>query len=309
LNRRMTTIALTMLLILVGYTVVSGAAHTRAAASHQTLAPTAPEHNAITVGWGNDDYTANVYTPAKIKIYVGDTVTWDVNGLLELHTVSFGPRSLLGHLSRTTIEQVPQRNGPPQLTLDPQVALSTLRSTYDGTGFASSGLIRKGQRWSLTFTRTGEYRYFCLLHFPGMSGLVQVLPRPAKTRRYLVHTGYGSDTSYADAFFPDHLTIHTGDSVTWTAGFHAVAFGPNPLLMSLRAHFVIALPQRTGPPHLIVNPRVAFPSGGPSYNGQGFHNSGMLVQGPTRLTFTRPGVYHYTCLIHPGMDGVITVLP
>ena len=36
--------------------------------------------------------------------------------------------------------------------------------------------------------------------------------------------------------------------------------------------------------------------------------SGLLQPGQRwHYTFTTPGVYHYFCSLHPGMDGVITV--
>jgi plastocyanin len=61
---------------------------------------------------------------------------------------------------------------------------------------------------------------------------------------------------------------------------------------------------------------VIFPSGGQVYNGTGFINSGVMLPTdpnakpqPYKLTFTRPGTYEFDCLLHPGMDGTITVLP
>ena len=66
------------------------------------------------------------------------------------------------------------------------------------------------------------------------------------------------------------------------------------------------------------NPRIAFPSGGNTYDGTGFVNSGILLftvkPGSTaapmfHLTFTKAGTYEYDCLLHPHMEGSITVLP
>ena len=36
---------------------------------------------------------------------------------------------------------------------------------------------------------------------------------------------------------------------------------------------------------------------------------GVEVVAHPALTFTKPGVYKYYCLVHPGMAGTITVLP
>jgi plastocyanin len=167
---------------------------------------------------GRRDYAANIYTPNRIQIYAGDTVTWRNNSLLEPHTISFGPAKLLAQLARDLVTAVPQRTGPPQLSLNPQAAFPTRSTTYDGSGYANSGLLNKGQSWSLTFTKPGVYRHYCLVHYLGMAGTVVVRPRPTRAHLYLVQSGYGTDRSYADAFFPDHLRIHVGDTVEWSSG-------------------------------------------------------------------------------------------
>jgi hypothetical protein len=78
------------------------------------------------------------------------------------------------------------------------------------------------------------------------------------------------------------------------------------------------MPQKSGPPLLVFNPKVAFPTGGATYDGTGFVNSGVLVlnvppgsKAPPsfKLTFTKAGKYTYVCLLHPGMDATITVVP
>jgi plastocyanin len=278
----------------------------------QQSGPTTPTRYLVTAGWGNDDWTANIYTPQKLNIYVGDTVTWRVGGLLEPHTITFGPWTLLRKLAQNSVVPMPQKQGPPQLVLNPRFAFPTPAHSYAGMGFANSGFLTKGRSWSLTFTRPGIYRYYCLIHFPGMSGVVVVHPRPGQSHIYTVAAGYGSDTSAADAFFPDHLTIHVGDTVVWRGGFHTITFGPPALLRNLRQHLVVPISQKNGPPHLTLNPRVAFPSGGTSYSGSGLVNSGLLItqaHNSFRLTFAKAGVYHYLCLVHPGMDGTIRVLP
>ena len=283
---------------------------TQAAAPGRSEAATVPATYRITAGWGDDDYAANIYTPHAIQIYVGDTINWRNNSLLEPHTISFGPAPLLAKLAKDSLLPVPQKAGPPQLTLNPQIAMPTQSRTYAGSGYANSGFLTKGKSWSLTFTRPGVYRYYCLIHYPGMFGKVVVHPRPTRSHIYQVQTGYGpADKSPVDAFFPDNLRIHAGDTVRWTAGFHSVAFGPQSLLQQLRKQFILPVPQKNGPPHLVLNPRVAFPTGAKTYDGTGYWTSGLLVNGPVQLTFARPGVYKYACLVHPGMDGTITVLP
>jgi plastocyanin len=157
-----------------------------------------------------------------------------------------------------------------------------------------------------------------------MDGYVIVHARPAQGKLYIVQAGDGamagndkSNVTSNNAFFPQRLTIHVGDTVEWIGGFHTVAFGPVALRDQLEKQFVMPTPQTSGPPLLVLNSKVAFPSGSHTYNGVGFVSSGILALNapqnskapPTyRLTFTRPGTYEYDCLVHPNMEGSITVL-
>src|SRR5258706_4231100 len=58
------------------------------------------------------------------------------------------------------------------------------------------------------------------------------------------------------------------------------------------------------------NPLILFPAGDQSYDGSGYHNSGL--PGPDgrlsyTLTFTKPGRYSYICGNHAGMRGTVIV--
>ena len=44
-----------------------------------------------------------------------------------------------------------------------------------------------------------------------------------------------------------------------------------------------------------------------TWNGEGFFNSGIMFGGDFTLSFSEPGTYEYDCLIHPGMQGTVTV--
>ncbi|MDQ2745347.1 MAG: plastocyanin/azurin family copper-binding protein [Chloroflexota bacterium] len=285
---------------------------THSAAPRQTLGPTSPRHYIVAAGYGNDDWAVNVYAPHRIDIYAGDSMTWVNRGRIEPHTITFGPMSQLRQLFKQKILLAPQKGGAPQLVMNPAFALPTRSPTYDGTGFANSGILRQGQRWTITFTRPGTYRYHCLFHFPGMFGVVVVHPRPAQARTYYVRPGYGSTTSAADVFFPEVLTVHVGSTVIWTGAiFHTITFAPAATIDQLRKQLIVPIPQQVGPPKLILNPRTAFPAGGRVENGIAFLSSGILQPPHNQfsVTFTKPGVYHYGCLVHPGMDGTIQVVP
>lgn len=292
------------------------------AATRSQVAPTAPQTRTVVAGFGDQGGAANVFAPRTIDIYTGDTVTWRVGGALEPHTITFGSPTLLKGLSANQLQPLPQKSGPPQLAFNPGVAFPTARSTYDGTGYANSGLLVKGQSYSLAFTKPGTYRFYCLIHYPAMSGMVVVHPRPGQARLYHVLAGdsmeqtSGDASAVTDQFFPRHLTIHAGDTVSWVGGFHTVTFGPDAVRTELEHHLILPSKSTDGKTALVFNPRVAFPSGGASYDGTGFANSGLLFMRAGKntppeyhLTFTKPGTYEYDCLMHPGMDGAITVLP
>ena len=115
--------------------------------------------------------------------------------------------------------------------------------------------------------------------------------------------GATADTSiYANAFFPRAVEIGVGDTVTWTfEGFHNVTF------LSGGATPPFAVPEGG---KMYWNPRMLFPAGDLSYDGTGYHASG--VPGPDgrlsyTLTFTKPGRYSYECTIHSGMRGMVIV--
>src|SRR6185437_2730844 len=103
-------------------------------------------------------------------------------------------------------------------------------------------------------------------------------PQPPAHRWTVIVGGATADTSiYANAFFPKAIEIGVGDTITWQfEGFHNVAFlggGATP-------PFSV---QDSG--KFYFNPLVVFPAGDASYDGTGFHNSGL--PGPDgKLSYT-----------------------
>ena len=263
------------------------------------------------------------FTPKYVDISVGDTVVFKDVDQLEPHTVTFGSMAALTKMANGFITPVPQKNGPPQLVIDPKGVTPTMGSTYNGMGIANSGIIPYGKSWKLTFTAPGTYHYICLVHGTSMAGVVTVHPVQQGVHMYMVQAGDGmaafndkANTTTNDQFYPRHLTVKVGDSVTWIGGFHTITFGPDAVRTQLEKNQFVPVPQASGAPKLIFNPKIAFPSGGNTYDGTGFVNSGILalLASPTskappsfKLTFTKAGTFEYDCLIHPGMDGTITV--
>jgi plastocyanin len=188
----------------------------------------------------------NDFIPKPIIINVGDTVTWRVDST-EFHTVTF----LSGAPQPDFVE--PTEAG---LAITPLAAAPTGGREYDGTGTFSSGLLNKGDTYSLTFSRPGTFDYVCLVH-PNMKAQVVVreagapadTPAAAEAKvaphvandlatRALplalqsgtapattlptggtavgVAAGAGDGHVAIVRFLPGSLTVHVGDTVVWT---------------------------------------------------------------------------------------------
>ena len=117
-----------------------------------------------------------------------------------------------------------------------------------------------------------------------------------------------ADGLHVEAFLPENVTVRQGDSITWKFTAlepHTVTF----LSGAERPGDFIELPDG----RMALNPEVAFPSGGPEYDGTGVVNSGFVNVVPGgdltyTLTFPQRGTFEYVCLIHPFMTGTVTVL-
>jgi len=108
----------------------------------------------------------------------------------------------------------------------------------------------------------------------------------------------------SNSFHPRSIEIAVGDTVTWrVSGFHSVAF----LSGAAPAEPFVREGNKT-----YLNPRNEFPSGGKTYDGTGFRNSGSPSEFPKpftySLTFTKAGTFQYLCLVHgPAMSGTVVV--
>ena len=251
----------------------------------------------------------------------------------------------------------------PQLLLDPFALLPQGGGTLSSPAtVASSGLLRvitapaktAPKPYSLRFTRPGIYHYVCLVH-PGMRGTVRVLGKRAKpatpaaiaklanaqlenvvgdlrqlattkpAQPLSVSVGAGARSgAEITSFFPEQLTVHVGDTVTFVQNdptdIHTVTFGPESYTLPIEQNL---FQQLGSPPQPFFNPLAALPSEPPppspvSYDGtnhgNGFVTSGVLdppgsPKGPGQfvVTFTKAGTYRYECVIHPDMDGTIVV--
>ncbi|MDQ6835912.1 MAG: hypothetical protein M3016_06955, partial [Actinomycetota bacterium] len=118
------------------------------------------------------------------------------------------------------------------------------------------------------------------------------------------------------AMFPTSLTVQHGTVVTFRMSAHSrethtASFGPKAYLMPLANSFrkpvfsaIATYPSDKSQPLTLS----------PSSHGNGFANLGVLDRDSStpvlpsgKIVFTKPGTYHFVCLIHPEMRGTIIV--
>ena len=132
------------------------------------------------------------------------------------------------------------------------------------------------------------------------------MPASGAKRTWTAIAGGGTQDQsiILNAFYPRTLEIAAGDTVTWqVVGFHNIAFPGGQQMPRL---------EMMDGDKVFIDPRVIAPAGGATFNGMGYHNSG-LPPDPSKpfsysLTFTKAGTYTYACIVHgPGMSGKIIV--
>lgn len=96
-------------------------------------------------------------------------------------------------------------------------------------------------------------------------------------------------------FYPGSITVHAGDTVTWSN--------------TTSIPHTVSIPQagQTPPP----GPPNPAPVGGSVFDNSAYISSGFITKGKTySVMFPRPGTYAYYCVVHrPEMSGTIVVLP
>lgn len=268
----------------------------------------------------------NGFFRRKVTIHVGDSVKW-VFSKRVVHTVTF----LAPGQKRPSLEQPDAANpytgfndstgapmwfnGQPSLLIPPDHAFPQGAATTDGTTYHNSGLSAPTfVPYRLQFTKTGDYKYICLVH-PGMSGSVKVLPKSAtiptaaqdrkarfaeyskalkharrlarfKPKGNAVVAGHDQGNVAWFRFFPSTRTITAGQAVKFSIAsvseIHTVTIGPQASPPDL----VLVQPQPPGLPRLQFNPFIFLPSDVPlppytgSNHGNGFFNTGIMDTNP-----------------------------
>jgi plastocyanin len=201
--------------------------------------------------------------------------------------------------------------------------------------------------FKVTFTKPGLYKYFCDIHpgmvgyvvvrakgkpIPSTMQDAATLSKQitanilsakklASTKLPAGHVSVGAaDANGVElyAMFPATLTVESGSVVTFLMSpnsreVHTASFGPVSYLMMLANSFRSpAIDQRAIYPS--SSPTLGPIQFSPASHGNGFANTGGLDRDATtplppsaQIKFTTPGTYHYICLIHPYMQGVVVV--
>jgi plastocyanin len=116
-----------------------------------------------------------------------------------------------------------------------------------------------------------------------------------------VAAGWSSGAVAVNEFYPKQLSVKSGSKVTFRA------FSP------FEPHTVTFGTSTSGSEDTKLLPPSGTPTGG-TYSG-GIANSGIFGSGkggpfpagPYTLTFSTKGEYHFVCVLHPGMEGIVKV--
>jgi plastocyanin len=149
---------------------------------------------------------------------------------------------------------------------------------------------------------------------------------PSGPKIVLAGSGVDASPHEVDAFGPVEVTATVGSTISWIViGPHTISFNAptdaqgvhQPGTNQINEKAITPVggagqtsfpnpPSGNGPP-----PGPAYINGG-SFDGNGFHSSGVIISFPPALngykvTFTAKGTFPYKCLIHDGMKGVVTI--
>jgi len=170
-------------------------------------------------------------------------------------------------------------------------------------------ISRKWRRWGATAALAGAIVAAGIV----AGGVIEGTGPTRAATKYTDFVGGGASSISVETFRPSVIFVNAGDSVEFTNPYeeiHTVTFlAPGQKEPDL---IVPKGPATAGPPTLIFNPQVAFPtpaSGAATFDGTAYVNSGILNKGQSFVvTFPKEGTYKFMCVIHPGMEGTVQVI-
>jgi plastocyanin len=284
------------------------------------------------------------FYPSNITVHPGDTVEYDWAGF---HTATFNPPA-----NKSVLDYAFLGFNSPTANLDTPTTFVSGQPVF-GPGPPAPFAVNIGQNLP-----TGSYHFQCMLHV-GMNGTIHVtngkLPSTDAQNQALSRAWIAADMARAakldsrlsrrsgedggvlvgarenvvelTKFYPSSITVHSGDSVTFTdrdrGDPHTVTFGPDN-----RPFFPDTLLPYGNPRNISPGDTL---SSGYLYSRQQFNYwnlgiAGALVQPATTeytTTFNNPGTtpvtFAFYCELHGfldpatgavfGMSGHVTVLP
>ncbi|WP_239613705.1 plastocyanin/azurin family copper-binding protein [Cohnella mopanensis] len=284
-----------------------------------------PETWQVSVGKETAASSLDSMFPKVIFIHEGDKVVFTNGAVATPHTVTF----LAGQ--------------SPLTSQDPTYAIPSAPSggSWDGKSLLNSGIVAPKQSYEVTFTASGAYSYYCVLH-PMMTGTVVVLPKgqtiPTKVEQaaaakaqesdlllqesmlkgsheaqyavnkdgsltYKVDLGSQNSTFSHNRMSPETVIVSEGDSISWT---NLSPYEPHWVTFNKPADLNMLTEKGE------FNPKLMPPAGDKEFNGTGFTNSGILMNTQSyNLKFTKAGTYTYECYLHSGsmMKATVIVVP
>lgn len=183
------------------------------------------------------------FLPNDLQIHDGDTVVWTETGSNEIHTVTFLPKGW-SDIPSESLMPVPYGG-----------------HIYAGTGFFNSGFVTPGNSYAVTFIKTGDFQYRCLLHDTmGMIGTVNVLPNAQETTIALDNTVVNlpskrvNQVTYMPIYYLQQLLKNSDVQSAWNGHDWKLSTGMNAQVHSLRG--------TTGKDRLYINGTLAGSIGG-----------------------------------------------
>jgi plastocyanin len=281
----------------------------------------APTTYRALAGNGARGIAVNVFMPRSLVVNEGDTISWS-NPYEEPHNIAF-----------LADKPAPKDN---------MASVGDKAPKLDGTQQLASGFLRKGDKYDVTFTKTGSYSLICLVH-DGQTVSVNVIspgmyvPSQAQIDaevRTLQTQGLAAGDKLIAGIPPVARASNSNGTSTWTVPDSPVTTvtGGNvninlfvPARLQIGVGDTITWLDNTTVPHTVTFLAGGPPKGPPTvpnrpagglYDGSGYANSGFMGTAPDRLgatrfslTFTQPGTYPYVCILHAdqGMAGVVEV--
>ena len=287
--------------------------------------------------------TVLAFAPQTIKVHRGDTITWQ---FLSYHNVRFASKPAdLVVIADIDGKQIPEINpviafptlksgdvykaeagsglpaGPESLTFSVVMDVAPGTYTYvcdlhpgmvgfisvvdDATAIPSPADVAKESVSNMDSSVAAADKVFW--------DMIKASAPQAQGDSLPVWAGGATENAAILKFFPDVAQIQVGQSVTWTVpkGFdtHTINI-PLPKDSGIPEPINLMFDSKKAPHGTIseaLNPTL---KSGDALPDNGTAQSGLLIPGQSfTVKFTKPGLYSYFCVLHPGQIGTVAVLP